>query len=380
MTVAQRIGALEKNFELARQAGEFVQLVRVLLQSKGNIWNARQLTDRISPRVRDLIASDEITSIIRRGGPTRGNPADQFISTKAAASAVSLDSGAFANFNILYSGFLNSLSSIGIFDGMLSSMRSLPLGRTIGAVTTAATGFVIGEGSAKQVSKLSLVNGTLDPQKAHAVVAVANELLKIGGREVDALITRELINAAVLAIDGGFLTTLLAGVSVGTSSGQTSAAVRADLAVLLAAVPTDQSSKLFVLTTPLICKMWASMGATSNNGTPAFPDMTPQGGSILGIPVIASDALTAGQVVLVDATGIAAGSDTVVLSTMSEGTIMPDTSPDSPATASTNVVSLWQSDLSAILVERWWGAEKLRTSAVAALSNSNSYMQGFSPP
>jgi hypothetical protein len=89
--------------------------------------------------------------------------------------------------------------------------------------------------------------------------------------------------------------------------------------------------------------------------------------------VIASDAVTAGQVILVDATGIASGSDAVVLSTMAEATIMPDTAPDSPQVAETNVVSLWQSDLSAILVERWWGAERLRTSAVAAVSNSNSY-------
>jgi hypothetical protein len=44
----------------------------------------------------------------------------------------------------------------------------------------------------------------LEPQKAHCIVAVANELLKMGGRDVDALIQRELINAAVLAIDSAF--------------------------------------------------------------------------------------------------------------------------------------------------------------------------------
>ena len=122
------------------------------------------------------------------------------------------------------------------------------------------------------------------------------------------------------------------------------------------------------------------MGATASNATPAFPEMTPQGGSILGIPVIASDAVTSGQVILADASGIAAGSDTIVLNTMAEGTIMPDTAPDSPQVAGTNVFSLWQNDATAILAERWWGAEKLRTTAVAAVSNSNSYQQGFSPP
>jgi hypothetical protein len=195
-----------------------------------------------------------------------------------------------------------------------------------------------------------------------------------------ALISKELINAAVVAVDSAFLTTLLTGVSVGTSTGQTAESVRSDLAVLLSAVTTDQTSKLFIITTPLIAKIWAAMGATATNGTPAFPEMGPQGGTILNIPVIASDAVTAGQVILVDATGIAAGSDQIVLSVLQEGSIIPDTSPDSPQVASTNVVSLWQNNLSAILAERWWGAEKLRSNCVAAVSNSNSYQQGFSPP
>jgi HK97 family phage major capsid protein len=385
MTVAQRIGALEKNLELARQSGEFISLCRILLQSKGQIPVARQIAAEgrmTSPRVRDLIKDDAFLSLLRRGNLNpRGNPADQFLSMKAATSALVLDSGAFSTFELLVSGFVNALSSIGVFDGMRSSMRVVPVGRIVGSVTSAATGYVVTEGSVKPVSRSSLTNGILDPQKAHCVVTVANELLKFGGRDVDALLTKELINACTLAIDGSFLATLLAGVVVGTSIGSAAEAIRADLAVLLAAVPTDQTSKLFIITSPLICKMWAAMG--SANGGPAFEDMTPQGGTIIGIPVIASDAVAvgvAGAVILVDANAIAAGSDTFVLTNISEGTIMPDTSPDSPVIGTTNVVSLWQSDLSALLVERWWGAEKLRAASVAALINGNSYQQGFSPP
>ena len=137
-----------------------------------------------------------------------------------------------------------------------------------------------------------------------------------------------MIRACTLAVDASFLTTLLSGVSVSTSTGQTAESVRSDLAALLAAVPTDQSSRLFLVTTPLICKMWSAMGATSGNGSPAFENVTPQGGSIMGIPILTSDAVTAGQVVLVDATGIAAGSDTIVLNVMAEGTIMPDSAPE----------------------------------------------------
>lgn len=367
MTIAQRLGAAERQFELARQAGEFVSLVRVLLEAKGDFYAARRLTEerRVSPRVKELLTSNNARTII----------------TKAAASPLSLSGNSeLADYRLLVSGFANALASVGVFDGILSSTRQVPVGRTVGAVSTAISGFTVGEASCKQVSKLALTSGVLDPQKSHALVAVSNELLKHGGPEVQALITKELISATVIATDGGFLTTLLSGVSIGTSSGQTSESVRADLAQLLSAVPTDNMSKLFVVTTPLICKMWAAMGATGTNGAGAFLEMGPQGGTILNIPVIASDAVTAGQVILLDATGLAAGSDQIILNVMEEGTIIPDSSPDSPQVASTNVVSLWQSNLSAILCERWWGVEKLRSNCVAAVSNSNSYQQGFSPP
>ena len=329
MTVAQKIGALERNFEMARQAGEFVSLVRILLEAKGDFLEARALTEkhRVSPRVKDIFASDSARLII----------------TKAATNPLSQSATAqLADYRLLVSGFVNALASTGVFDGMLPSMKQVPISSLVGAVSTAALGFVVGEGSIKPVSRLSFSSGgIMAPQKAHCVVAVSNELLKFGGPEVQALISKELINSAVIAVDGAFLSMLLAGVSVATSTGQTAEAVRDDLAGLLSSVPTDQTSRLFVITTPLIAKMWCAMGAAGSLGLGAFPDMTPQGGQILNINVIASDAVTAGQVVLVDASGIAAGTDQVVLSVMEEGTIISDSAPNSPQDASTNVVSLW---------------------------------------
>jgi hypothetical protein len=210
---------------------------------------------------------------------------------------------------------------------------------------------------------------------------LSNELLKFSPAAAQALLKRELTNASVLAIDSTFVNNvLLAGVSVGTSVGSTAVSIRNDVASLLGQVPTDSTSKLFLLTTPTIAKIWAAMGATSTNGSPAFENMTPLGGTVCGIRVIPSDALLAGMVVLVDAGGIAAASDAIELSVLSEGSVMADTAPDSPQTASTNVQSLWQLNLTALRVERWWGAEKVRSSAVAALSNANSYQSGFSPP
>ena len=66
--------------------------------------------------------------------------------------------------------------------------------------------------------------------------------------------------------------------------------------------------------------------------------------------------------------------------TLEEAGVPKSPSPDSPPSASTNFVSLWQLNLSALVVERFFVAARLRADAVAVCSNSNSYQSGNSPP
>ena len=103
--------------------------------------------------------------------------------------------------------------------------------------------------------------------------------------------------------------------------------------------------------------------------------MTPLGGSICGIPVLISDGVTVGNVILVDATGIGAGSADVGFAEYHEGSVQLDTAPDSPPTASTNVISMFQMNLVGLVVERWIVAARLRDNSVAIVNNANSYRQ-----
>src|SRR5262245_47758653 len=100
--------------------------------------------------------------------------------------------------------------------------------------------------------------------------------------------------------------------SLNTSAQTCTEAVRTDIAGLLNQVASDATSRLFILTTPLVVKMWSIMGATSTTAFPAFPTLGVQGGDITGgLRVVATDAVATGQVVLVDAAAIAASSDTI---------------------------------------------------------------------
>ena len=368
MAIRPHLAVLERNMELQKHAGEFVSLARILMQSKGDFFEAREISNKrqVSPRVRDIFHSANARDII----------------SKAATSPMSLSGNPqLADYQLVVSAFGNSLASVGAFDAILSSMKPAPLSSSIGSVATGVQGFTVSEQGAKPIGRLT-VNpaGPLDALKSHSIVTATQELLKMGGPSVQSLLAKELVLATTLAVDSAFIGILLANISVGTSVGQTAVSVRQDLASLLAAIPSDQSSRFFIITTPQVCKSWCAMGSTFTSGQGAFPDMGPQGGTILNIPVIASDAATTGLVILVDASGLAGASDQIILSVMDQGSLQLDSSPDSPPIASSVMVSLWQMNMTALRAERWWGCRKLRAASVAAVSNSSSYAQGMSPP
>ena len=140
-------------------------------------------------------------------------------------------------------GFVNSLVNASAFDTMLASMAPVPLQTgTLGAVNTGAQAFSVAEGSTKAISKLSLTGQQQNPMKAHCVVVVTQELAKAPGANATQLIGRELRNAVAVTTDAQFITTLIAGLSVATSAGPTAEAVRADIANLLRAITTGQTS------------------------------------------------------------------------------------------------------------------------------------------
>ena len=149
-------------------------------------------------------------------------------------------------------------STLSAFDGMLGSMVPVALRTgTVGAVNVGATAYSVAEGSTKIISKLSIVGQQQNPTKAHCFVVLTQETARAVGAQAVAFIGRELRNAVAVTTDTQFLGILVSGLSVATSAGPTAEAVRADISTLLKAITTGQTSKLFLITTPLIVKCGA---------------------------------------------------------------------------------------------------------------------------
>ena len=120
--------------------------------------------------------------------------------------------------------------------------------------------------------------------------------------------------------------------------------------------------------------------ASNQKGQSAFEDLGPTRGEINKIVVIATDGCPAGTAVLVDASGVCAAPGEVELRQMHSASLQFDTAPDLPPSASTNLISLWQTNQVGVVVERFFCAVRLRSDAVASVFNAASWQGGNSPP
>jgi hypothetical protein len=114
------------------------------------------------------------------------------------------------------------------------------------------------------------------------------------------------------------------------------------------------------------------------SGAAAFPTATVDGGTIGGMQIVVVDEATDGEIILADATQVAAGSEGLVLDNSMQATLQLDAPGDSPVSASTVMTSLWHSNLAAIKAERYIGAKLLRPDAVAKITGAA--YSGNSPP
>ena len=287
MTIRSQIVTSAANAEATGRVAEFMQGVSLLMLHRGDAFREaeqRRLPDRVI----------------------------EFTKSAAAAGTLTGWGSPFASFQNLSTAFLSSLSAISVFDALWPSMIQAPPRSTVIAVSTTLTGGPVAEANVKPAGKLSLTGSDLDVVKCAAFVAISSELLRSGTPNAISILQTELRTAIARACNSTFLPLLVAGTSV-ASSGVTPLGVRQDLRTLLSLVNYGVDSKLFFITTRTIAGALAMLPDT--NGNQAFPNAVVSGGSIGGIPIIPCAEVTAGEIILVDASQVAAATEGFTLDT-----------------------------------------------------------------
>lgn len=265
--------------------------------------------------------------------------------------------------------------------GKIPGMRHVPFNISIPTTTQGSTVGWVGEAKPKPVSEMKFGQITLGMSKCAGIVTLSEELARSSSPSAEEIIRQDLIAAIAQFLDIQFLDPAVAavanvspasitnGVTATTATGATAAAFRTDfqtMAALFAAGNLSLSGAVWIMN-----ETQALAFATAVNplGQPTYPGMGPTTGTLMGMPVVASEAVPGNYIILVKASEILlADEGGVQLDASREASLQMNSTPDSPETATTVLVSLWQNNLVGLRAERFINWKKRNTAAVQMLN------------
>lgn len=386
------IGVTEKSATESRGTTPVVQVRRNTIKGLGfvQLLAARFMAkeDGVSPAEIAMSRGwgDELVSVLRTP--------KSIVQKAAIAAGSTTDStwaGPLVTYNNLQEEFIELLRPLSVIS-RLPGLRRVPFNIKVPRETTGTTGYWVGQGSPKPVSKGAFDTVTLDFAKVAGITFQTQELLRFSRPNSEQLMINSLTQALTYLVDRDFLDPAKAvstgvspasvtnGSSSVTATGVTAAAFRNDFRSVLA-LYTQANYSLNGLVIVMSQTMAMSLGLIRNDfGQKEFPDLNKDGGFIEGIPVVTSENIVANGGSPADGTLIAflnandillADDGGVDVDISTEASIQTDSAPDSPMTASTVLTSLWQNNLVGIRCERYISWVKARTDSVVYITGGN---------
>jgi hypothetical protein len=131
----------------------------------------------------------------------------------------------------------------------------------------------------------------------------------------------------------------------------------------MALINLGANSKVYLIAPPKWIRVVAL--TRTSGGAPAFPGLDILGGSISGIAVLPSDALT-DTAILLDASQCAVDVGPILPDKTTQSALQLD---DDPSGGEQTLTSLWQANLAGLRFERWWGFELLASDAAVKITD-----------
>jgi HK97 family phage major capsid protein/HK97 family phage prohead protease len=370
--VLPTVAAVAKGPKLPPGIG-FTRYVMALHLSKGNLMMAERIAahnDRWNNETPQVV--DVIRSAINAGTTTDTTWASPLVP--------------YQNLQQEFIEYLRPLTIIGRIPGL----RRVPFKVKIPRQTGAATVGWVGEGKIKPLSQLAFDTVTLEIAKIAGIVVLTDELVRESSPSAEMLVRDELAAAIVQYMDSQFVdptkasndvspASITYGVTPVTATGTTASALRQDVRSLMATflqANNQLGSAVWIMTQETALGISLMMNTL---GQPEFSGISMQGGTFLGIPVVTSEGVpaTGGSptdgyaIILANANDILLADDgQVTIDASREATLQMDSAPDSPETASTISISMWQHNMMAVKAERYINWTKRRSTCVGFIQNA----------
>jgi len=261
--------------------------------------------------------------------------------------------------------------------GKIPGLRKVPFNISMPVQTGGGTYQWVGENASKPVGNLQFTSANLLIAKAAGIIVISQELAKVSSPNAESAIRNDMIKGMATYLDTQFIDPTVAAVANTSPASITNAAVSIGSAGTSAA---NAETDFKALVSSLITGNQGSVGtavlimsevhafvlslARTLNGERMFPDLTPMGGSISGIPVITSQVAGTTVALVIPGEILLADDGGVEIDVSKEASVEMNTAPTSPATAASVYISLWQLNLIGLRAERFINWKRARLNGV----------------
>ena len=297
-----------------------------------------------------------------------------------AADLVSAEGGAFADFV----EFLRPATILGQFGtNGIPALRNVPFRVPLGSQTGGGAGYWVGEGKAKPLTSFDFARTTLEPLKAANIAVLTEEVIRDASANSEQMVRDALRDALAERIDTDFINPANAGTagvkpasitngiqSIAASGSGDADDIRLDVRSLLQQYINANNRGSSAV---LIMQSGMALGVgtmTKALGQAELGDMGMDGGRLLKLPVITSEYVPDGFVVILNANDIYFADEGGIAVDMSrEASLEMDNAPshDSTTPTESSLVSLWQTNSVGFRAERTLNWARRRAEAVQVL-------------
>lgn len=287
--------------------------------------------------------------------------------------------------------FLRPQTIIGKFGtGGVPSLRQVPFNISVPGQTSGGDAWWVGEGKPKPVTKFDFAPVTLRWAKVANIAVLTDELVRFSSPSAEALVRDALAAAIIARIDTDFVdptkaavadvspASITNGITAIPSSGSAAIDVRTDVAAIFGAFIAANLTPANGVWIMNANQALALSLMVNTLGQPEFPGVTMTGGTFMGLPVIVSQYVPTGIVILVNASDIYLSDDgQVVIDASREASLQMLDNPTNatadtaspPAPIATSLVSLWQTNSIGLKAERFINWQRRRDEAVQYLED-----------
>lgn len=360
---------LPKGIAFARYVG--CKMMSFLEMRSGNFMSALDIAKERYPSHTALHAAFQTKGAVAAGSTSASNWADDLVPYQAIAS-----------------DFLDYLRPMTIID-RIQGFDRVPFNVRVGGFSAGTTGYWKGEGKPIPVSKATSTNVTLTWATVGGLVILTDELVRFSTPSAEQKIRQDIARAVTARMDIDFVdpakaavantspASITYGIAATAPTGTTAAKFRADIANMLGDFATANLNGDVTL---IMSKSMATQLALMMNtlGQQEFPELTPSGGTLIGMPVLVSEHLTSvgspstqSIIACIPSEIMLADDGVVTVDASSEASIeMLDSSllQNGMDGTGASLVNLWQNGLLGLRAERVVNWKLRRAAAVGYIS------------